>query len=189
MTHWRERALCNDHPEPDLWYAGDGDHVARTEAVRICGHCPVRAECLTDGMYEDFGIWGGMTLRQRRRIRRNRRKTIAVGTQRRLRALAYRGWGPADIRNTVKSVTGVTVSVANVDRLLRSERVSFVHTDTATVIAAAYRNLIRRGANSSRAPKWMDVAECAGWAPPEAWYGLDIDDPRERPRPYRQAAA
>jgi len=32
--------------------------------------CPVIAECLQVGVYEDFGIWGGTTPDQRKKIRK-----------------------------------------------------------------------------------------------------------------------
>jgi WhiB family redox-sensing transcriptional regulator len=42
------------------------------EAKRICGECPVRAECLEYALEEDerFGIWGGMSERERRKLKR-----------------------------------------------------------------------------------------------------------------------
>ena len=43
-----------------------------TETARaICLRCPVMAKCLKVGMFEDYGIFGGTTPQQRKRIRRN----------------------------------------------------------------------------------------------------------------------
>lgn len=46
----------------------------RTEAIEtarsICMKCPVIDKCLKVGMFEEYGIWGGTTPEQRRRIRR-----------------------------------------------------------------------------------------------------------------------
>lgn len=40
------------------------------EAVtKYCSGCPVRAECLEDGLGERFGMWGGATPRSRRLAR------------------------------------------------------------------------------------------------------------------------
>jgi hypothetical protein len=48
--------------------------VMATETAReICLRCPVMAKCLEVGMFEDFGIWGGATPEQRRKIRRYER--------------------------------------------------------------------------------------------------------------------
>ena len=46
----------------------------RAEAIEtareICMQCPVIDKCLKVGMFEDFGIWGGTTPEQRKKIRR-----------------------------------------------------------------------------------------------------------------------
>lgn len=46
---------------------------AEQHAVKLaCGACPVRTECLADALDNrvDFGVWGGMTERERRRMLR-----------------------------------------------------------------------------------------------------------------------
>jgi WhiB family redox-sensing transcriptional regulator len=42
------------------------------KARRLCLSCEVRAECLEDGMGEQYGIWGGLSPKQRIRIKRGR---------------------------------------------------------------------------------------------------------------------
>lgn len=44
--------------------------LAEETAREICLRCPVMGKCLQVGMYEDYGIWGGSTPEQRRRIRK-----------------------------------------------------------------------------------------------------------------------
>jgi hypothetical protein len=44
--------------------------MAEQTAKEICFRCPVMAKCLKVGMYEDFGIWGGSTPEQRKKIRK-----------------------------------------------------------------------------------------------------------------------
>jgi hypothetical protein len=39
-------------------------------ARQICLQCPVRMECLQDGLYEPSGVWGGHSPTQRKRIAR-----------------------------------------------------------------------------------------------------------------------
>ena len=63
---------------PDIFFPEDlsttGQSVMRvmaTETAReICLRCPVMAKCLEVGMFEDFGIWGGSTPEQRRKLKR-----------------------------------------------------------------------------------------------------------------------
>ena len=67
--NWRARALCAK-TDPDLFFSpGALEHKA---AKRICRECPVRRECLVYAMDTpmDFGVWGGLTERERRRYRR-----------------------------------------------------------------------------------------------------------------------
>jgi hypothetical protein len=58
-------------------------------ALRLCGGCPARPECLEfalrteeteTGRYGSFGIWGGTTALQRREIKRARPRALAVAS-------------------------------------------------------------------------------------------------------------
>lgn len=57
--------------------------VSTSEAKEVCRDCPVRNVCLEYAIVnsEKFGVWGGLSERERRRIRRTRaqihRKTLA----------------------------------------------------------------------------------------------------------------
>lgn len=57
-----------------LFFPGVGASVALSEAKEVCEKCVVRDVCLEFALTgaEKFGIWGGMSERQRRRIRRTR---------------------------------------------------------------------------------------------------------------------
>jgi WhiB family transcriptional regulator, redox-sensing transcriptional regulator len=68
---WHRRAACRGLG-PGFFFAGQGSGV--TEARAICRTCPVRSECLEAGLNQKFGVWGGTTERQRRRLRRERGK-------------------------------------------------------------------------------------------------------------------
>lgn len=46
--------------------------LAEITARQICMRCPVMAKCLKVGMYEDYGIWGGSTAEQRKKIRKEK---------------------------------------------------------------------------------------------------------------------
>jgi hypothetical protein len=64
---WHADALCVEHPELD-WFVGRGVSVGRQRA--ICARCAVRTECLADALdrQDQFGLWGGLTLAERRRL-------------------------------------------------------------------------------------------------------------------------
>jgi WhiB family transcriptional regulator, redox-sensing transcriptional regulator len=56
--------------DPELFFPEKGG--SGQEAKRICRDCPVRQQCLEDAMdrNEPFGIWGGLSERERRALRR-----------------------------------------------------------------------------------------------------------------------
>ena len=71
---WRQQAACRDQPT-EWWFpdyrTGFGD--AHPRAKRICAACPVREDCLTAGLVELHGYWGGESMRSRARIAQHRR--------------------------------------------------------------------------------------------------------------------
>jgi WhiB family transcriptional regulator, redox-sensing transcriptional regulator len=68
---WQDRANCLG-VDPDLFFPERG--ASTREAKEVCRGCVVRAECLEFALQngERFGIWGGLSERERRRIRRQR---------------------------------------------------------------------------------------------------------------------
>lgn len=66
---WQERALCAQ-TDPEAFFPEKGGSTR--EAKRVCGGCEVRAECLGYALENDerFGIWGGLSERERRRLKR-----------------------------------------------------------------------------------------------------------------------
>ncbi|MCZ2829719.1 WhiB family transcriptional regulator [Modestobacter sp. VKM Ac-2986] len=66
---WQERALCAE-TDPEAFFPEKGGSTR--EAKKICTGCEVRAECLEYALGNDerFGIWGGLSERERRRLRR-----------------------------------------------------------------------------------------------------------------------
>lgn len=65
---WRERAACRGC-NPTMFFPERGDVKAVATALAICAECPVKAECLNENLFEDDGIYGGMSGRQRRTMR------------------------------------------------------------------------------------------------------------------------
>ncbi|GAB3357619.1 hypothetical protein GCM10027300_28080 [Modestobacter lapidis] len=66
---WQESALCAE-TDPEAFFPEKGGSTR--EAKKICTGCEVRAECLEFALSNDerFGIWGGLSERERRRLRR-----------------------------------------------------------------------------------------------------------------------
>ena len=66
---WQERALCAE-TDPEAFFPEKGGSTR--EAKKICSGCEVKAECLEYALANDerFGIWGGLSERERRRLRR-----------------------------------------------------------------------------------------------------------------------
>ncbi len=64
---WQDSALCSQ-TDPDAFYPEKG--ASPRTAKRICGLCDVKAECLDYALShnERFGIWGGLSERERRRM-------------------------------------------------------------------------------------------------------------------------
>jgi WhiB family redox-sensing transcriptional regulator len=67
-TGWQERALCAQ-TDPEAFFPEKG---STREAKRVCVSCEVRAECLGCALDHDerFGIWGGLSERERPRLKR-----------------------------------------------------------------------------------------------------------------------
>jgi WhiB family redox-sensing transcriptional regulator len=71
-TDWRQRALCAES-DPEIFFAEPTDNHGRgSEAQRICSRCPVQVECGLDALSRDerYGVWGGMSTKKRRQLRR-----------------------------------------------------------------------------------------------------------------------
>jgi len=78
-------ALCAQS-DPEHWFpthetpeasrlTGDGNETAMATSARakaICQLCPVKAECLQEALDNkiDHGIWGGLSVKERRRLRK-----------------------------------------------------------------------------------------------------------------------
>lgn len=66
---WQERALCAQ-TDPEAFFPEKGGSTR--EAKRVCLTCEVRAECLEYALGHDerFGIWGGLSERERRKLKK-----------------------------------------------------------------------------------------------------------------------
>jgi WhiB family transcriptional regulator, redox-sensing transcriptional regulator len=69
-SHVVSKAACRGTDPDALFVQG----AAQNRAKQICRGCRVRAECLADALDGriEFGVWGGMTERERRALLRRR---------------------------------------------------------------------------------------------------------------------
>jgi WhiB family redox-sensing transcriptional regulator len=66
---WQEQALCAQ-TDPEAFFPEKGGSTR--EAKRVCLSCDVRNDCLEYALANDerFGIWGGLSERERRRLKK-----------------------------------------------------------------------------------------------------------------------
>lgn len=67
---WATAALCRRSSPDELFVRGAEQHKAK----QVCATCPVRAECLAEALDNEieWGVWGGLTERERRAVLRKR---------------------------------------------------------------------------------------------------------------------
>ncbi|MEZ0051371.1 WhiB family redox-sensing transcriptional regulator [Mycobacterium sp. MAA66] len=72
---WVSQARCRQADPDELFVRG----AAQRKAAVICRHCPVIAECGADALDNrvEFGVWGGMTERQRRALLKQHPEVIS----------------------------------------------------------------------------------------------------------------
>lgn len=73
---WQDQALCAE-VDPEIFFPEKGGNPRIAKAV--CRACHVRAECLNYALEHDerFGIYGGLSERERRRLKREQRQEAA----------------------------------------------------------------------------------------------------------------
>jgi WhiB family redox-sensing transcriptional regulator len=69
-SDWTSAAACRGSDPDTLFVQG----AAQNRAKAVCLGCEVRTECLADALDNrvEFGVWGGMTERERRALLRRR---------------------------------------------------------------------------------------------------------------------
>lgn len=66
---WREQARCAE-TDPEIFFPDKGGSTR--DAKGVCLVCDVRHDCLQEALDNDerFGIWGGLSERERRKLKR-----------------------------------------------------------------------------------------------------------------------
>jgi WhiB family transcriptional regulator, redox-sensing transcriptional regulator len=82
VREWQSRANCMG-VDPELFFPERG--ASTREAKEVCRGCVVKDDCLEYALAngEKFGIWGGLSERERRKVRRARalaRRTAEAAT-------------------------------------------------------------------------------------------------------------
>ena len=77
-TDWARDGICASSDPDALFVQGKDQRFAKT----VCRGCPVVAECLADALDNrtEFGVWGGMTERERRALLRRRPDVMSWAT-------------------------------------------------------------------------------------------------------------
>ena len=72
---WTALGLCTSQDPDELFVSG----AAQNRAKLVCQACPVRTECLSDALDNqvEFGVWGGMTERERRALLKRRPDVVS----------------------------------------------------------------------------------------------------------------
>ncbi len=67
---WASVAACKQSRPDELFVRG----AEQNRAKQLCAGCPVRTECLSEALDNqiEWGVWGGMTERERRALLRKR---------------------------------------------------------------------------------------------------------------------
>lgn len=71
---WQREGNCVGVEDPNIFFPERG--FSTKEAKAYCADCPVKQQCLDYALMngEKFGIWGGHSERERRKIRKERTK-------------------------------------------------------------------------------------------------------------------
>ena len=68
---WQADALCSQ-TDPEAFFPDKGGSTK--QAKKVCAACPVREQCLQYAIdnSERYGVWGGLSEKERRRVARGR---------------------------------------------------------------------------------------------------------------------
>lgn len=69
---WRQAAACKGR-DTEMFYPAVG-YPGPAAAKAVCHGCAIRSQCLEYALAngERFGVWGGLSPQERRRLRRSR---------------------------------------------------------------------------------------------------------------------
>ena len=143
IADWPSLAACRNGDPDALFVQGAEQNVAK----RICRGCPVRYECLADALDNriEFGVWGGMTERERRALLRRHPKVDELAPDVRGRDQAEGSGAGRELTRTLAALVP-----ANNTPISRSPSMSWTSTGCAATTATetsgwAWRELVEHG--------------------------------------------
>ncbi|MFT4289054.1 WhiB family transcriptional regulator [Nocardioides sp.] len=70
VDDWAPRAACRTE-QPDMLFVRGAE---QNKVKQVCAACPVKTECLAEALDNqiEWGVWGGMTERERRALLRRK---------------------------------------------------------------------------------------------------------------------
>lgn len=76
-VRWIKQAACRGM-STSVFFVEHGQGKDVKHAIAICRRCPVREDCLEYALAngERFGVWGGLTVNQREKVRDDRRAAL-----------------------------------------------------------------------------------------------------------------
>ncbi len=81
---WHARAACKGC-DPEIFFPDKNKGMGskqRRVIQELCAGCSVRSECLEEALREDRkGFWGGLSERERKAVKRNRRQPDALSVR------------------------------------------------------------------------------------------------------------
>lgn len=66
---WMHDAACKGI-HPDFMHPQKDEPAAQRAAKEVCQTCPVVEDCAEWGLWEEQGVWGGMSVSERERLRK-----------------------------------------------------------------------------------------------------------------------
>lgn len=122
---WHRDAACSSVGS-ELFYA-DEDPGLRSNQMenyqtlrRICDTCPVRRECRLAGVTEQWGMWGGLTPRERTEMRREFMYRLGVSQRNdyldQVRAQINRVWGSGGVDGVIEKIPALDHPKLHEDR-------------------------------------------------------------------------
>lgn len=123
---WTAVAACRGSDPDSLFVQG----AAQNRAKNICMGCSVRTECLADALDNrvEFGVWGGMTERERRALLRRRpnisswRRLLETAQEEYHRAFSPQGQPDQSDQDVAAQPQAVPAVVAPVEAAFPAQR-------------------------------------------------------------------